>query len=225
MGDLLRKRRRSCLGGLALLLLAGRLGAHTLPISYLRVVPDADYLHLELALNPFELNFFSELDTNKDGRLDPAELEGRQTLVAARILDCVKLRVGGKPVAAEVSGITPDVDSHHFTLRAQYPVDARSAPLEIESTLGTITSGSHLTQVTYSLAGNRQLAQLDTQSAKVTFEPPAKAPAAAAPASSAGQTGLAFPVYLLLVIPCVALLVIMGWRHRKQSRQVHPALR
>jgi hypothetical protein len=225
MVELLRNRRRSCLGGLALLLVAGRVGAHTLPVSYLHVVPDADYLHLEFTVNPFELNSFSELDTNKDGRLEPMELADRQDAVTRRILDCLKLRVGGKLVAAEVSGITPDVDSHHITLRAQYPVDARSAPLEIESTLGTITSGSHLTQVTYLLAGRRQLAQLDMQSAKVTFEPLGKAPAAVEPASSTGRTGAAFAVYLFLVIPCVALLLVMGWRHRRQSRQVHPALR
>jgi hypothetical protein len=224
MGDLLRDRCRFCLGGLALLFLAGWVGAHTLPISFLQVVPDADYLHLELSLNPFELSFFSELDANKDGRLDPSELAGQQALVARRILDCLKVRVGGKPAEAEVSGITPDVDSHHFTLRAQYPVDARSVSLEIESSLGTITSGSHLTQVTYLLAGRRQLAQLDMQSAKVTFEPPEKVQGTVAPASSPGRAPPSFAVYVLLAIPCVTVLAFVGWRYRRQSQQAHPAL-
>ena len=213
------------MAGLALLLLAGRLGAHTLPISYLQVVPDAGYLHLELMINPFELNFFPELDTNKDGRLDPMELASQEKVVAGRILECIKVRVGGKLVTAEVSGITPDVDSHHFTVRAQYRVDARSAPLEIESGLAAITSGSHLTQVTYLLAGRRQLAQLDRPSAKVTFEPSGNAQAVDAAVPAAGKVGPSLPVYLLLVLPCVAMLVAMGWWHRKQSRQAHPAPR
>ena len=54
MANVLRDARRPLRIGLALTALAGRAGAHTLPISYLSVVPDADYLHLELLLNPFE---------------------------------------------------------------------------------------------------------------------------------------------------------------------------
>jgi hypothetical protein len=215
MANLLRDARRSLLIGLALTALAGRAGAHTLPISYLSVVPDADYLHLELLLNPFELNFFAELDTNKDGRLEPAELEGREGIVARRILDCLSLRVGGKPVEAEVAGVRPDVNSHHITLRAQYHVDARNKPLEITSSLVSITSGSHLTQVTYRNAGRRQLAQLDMVSPKVTFEPFPKAERAAAPASSPRPAAQVFAVFLRLAIPGLVLAVV-GWRIRRQ---------
>jgi len=222
---MLSNQRRFCLGCVALLLLlAGRLGAHTLPISFLQVVPGADYLHLELALNPFELSFFSELETHKDGRLDPEELAGQEALVARRILDCLKVRVAGKPVVAEVSGITPDVGSHHFTLRAQYRVDARSKTLELESSLATITSGSHLTQVTFTRAGQRQLAQLDMQSSKVTFDPPDKVQGAAAPGASARGGPAPFAIFLLLAVPCLTVLAVGWWRFRKHSRQAQPAL-
>lgn len=217
MANLLRDARRSLLIGLALMALAGPADAHTLPISYLSVVPDADYLHLELLLNPFELNFFSELDTNKDGRLEPAELQGREKLVTRRILDCLNLRVGGKPVAAEVAGITPDVDSHHIALRAQYHVDARNAPLEITSSLVSITSGSHLIQVTYRNAGRQQLAQLDMLSSKVTFEPFETAVMVVAPASPARRALPSFTIFLLLAVPGLTVLAVAARRIRKPS--------
>ena len=35
------------------------------------MVPDADYVHLELTFNPFELTFFSELDRNRAGGSTP----------------------------------------------------------------------------------------------------------------------------------------------------------
>ncbi len=207
---------------MALLLLAARVDAHTLPISFLQIVPGADYLHLELALNPFELSFFSELDTRKDGRLDPGELAGRESLVARRILDCLKVRVGGKPIVPEVSGITPDVDSHHFTVRAQYRVDARSQSLELESNLATITTGSHLTQVTYSRLGQRQLAQLDMQSSKVTFIPPADAQGRIGPNPRARRGPPPFAIILLLAVPCLTIPAVVCWWYRKHCRQPQP---
>ena len=59
----------------AVLLSALAAAAHTLPVSYLRLVPEADYLHLELVFNPFELSFVAEVDDNKDNELDPGELQ------------------------------------------------------------------------------------------------------------------------------------------------------
>lgn len=77
----------------------------------------------------------------------------------------------GQLVAPETSGVTADLDSHHLTLRAHYRVDARRSPLTIECSLVSITSGSHLTQVTYSSSGHRQFANLDQQTTSVTFAP------------------------------------------------------
>ena len=54
--------------------------AHTLPVSCLRLVPEADYLHLELAFNLFELSFVTEVDDNKGNELDPGELEAESDL-------------------------------------------------------------------------------------------------------------------------------------------------
>ncbi|MBU6400558.1 MAG: hypothetical protein KGS61_09585 [Verrucomicrobia bacterium] len=145
--------------------------AHTLPISYLTVVPDKDYLHLELVLNPFELNFFSEIDTNHNHRLDPPELAGPGKDLTRRLVNCLVVRVDGKVVRAETAGVVPDLDSHHITLRAHYRVDARRARVAIESRLNAVTSGSHITQVRFGKPGHIQSAQLDLQSAAVTFKP------------------------------------------------------
>ena len=175
LGTWLPGRARAVLSGMLLVWGATSVCAHTLPISYLRLVADTNYLHLELTLNPFELNFFPELDTNHNGRLEAAELEGKLELVASRILECLKLSVDGSSIHAEVAGLMPDVDSHHVTLRAHYAVAAANRAVTLVSTLPSITSGSHLTQVTFTCAGRRQLAQLDIQSPKVTFLPPAQA--------------------------------------------------
>src|SRR6516162_1953817 len=103
---------RTVLSGMLLAVAVTPLCAHTLPISYLYLVVGTNYLHLELTFNPFELNFFSELDTNKNGRLEPAELEGKQERVTTRILECLQVYVDGKLVKAEVAGLMPDIDSH-----------------------------------------------------------------------------------------------------------------
>ena len=146
--------------------------AHTLPISYLILAPDSDYLHLELMLNPFELNFFSEIDRNHNHRLDPAELEASRTLVAGKLVECLRLQVGNRVVSPEVFGLIADFDTHHIRLRAHYRVDARTHALTVESTLATLTSGSHVTEVTFRRPGGTQSARLDMQSPRVTFVPP-----------------------------------------------------
>ena len=158
----------------AVLLSALGAAAHTLPVSYLRLVPDADYLHLELVFNPFELSFIAGVDDNKDGELDPGELQAHGQVVAERVVGALKIRVGGQEVRAETAGMDPDLSGHHVRLRAHYRVDARRQPLTLESELNSLMSASHLTQVTY-VDGERtqpQLAQLDSQSRKVTFQPP-----------------------------------------------------
>jgi hypothetical protein len=145
--------------------------AHTLPISFLTVVPDTEYLHLELTFNPFELSFARELDTNHNGRIDPQEWEAQQAVVTARLLGCLKVSAGGQMLSPEIAGVTPDLDSHHATLRAHYRGDVRHLPLHIESSLAAITSGSHLTQVTVSGPEGQQRAQLDMQSTSASFTP------------------------------------------------------
>ena len=158
-----------------------RAPAHTLPISYLFVVTDQDYVHLELSFNPFELASFSGLDTNRNGRLDPEELAAAQEKLSRQILDHLVLSADGKPVTAETAGIAPDADSHHATLRAHYQVDARGAELTLESRLQEITSSSHLSQVNFLRGGKPHLAQLDSQSRKVTFSAPTPVVAGSAP--------------------------------------------
>jgi hypothetical protein len=154
-----------------------RATAHTLPISYVFLVTDKDYVHLELSFNPFELAGFTEFDADQNSRLDPEELTGSQDKLTHQILDHLLLSADGKSVAAETAGIAPDADSHHATLRAHYRVDASRARLTLESSLQDITSRSHLSQVNFLRDGKPQLAQLDSQSRTVTFTVPAQATA------------------------------------------------
>ena len=158
---------------LALGLSLARVSGHTLPISYLFVVTDVDYVHVELSFNPFELASFSDFDTNKNGRLDPAEVESQGEKIGRLVLENLTLLVDGKKVAAENAGILADADTHHVTLRAHYHAKARGAAIAIESNLQKVTSSSHLTQVNFLSGGERQLAQLDAQSHKATFKPAA----------------------------------------------------
>lgn len=146
-------------------------GAHTLPISYLRLQSDADYLHLELIFNPFELTFISEVDDNHDSELNSPELTAHGDVVAKRVVAALKVSVAGKAVTAETAGMDPEMSGHHVRLRAHYKVDARSLPLTIESELNSITSSSHLIQATYTCGGQQRLAQMDAQSPKATFQP------------------------------------------------------
>lgn len=155
----------------AAMLVVFNAGAHTLPISYLRIQPEADYLHLELTFNAFEMSFISELDDNKDGELDATELKAHGQVLADRVAGALKVSVGGKPMVAETVGMDPDMTGHHVRVRAHYKVDARRLPVTVESGLNAITSSSHLIQVTYSAEGQQRLAQLDMQNTKATFQP------------------------------------------------------
>ena len=145
--------------------------AHTLPISELTLVADEACLHLELTLNPFELSFFSELDVNRNGALELREWQGQGEKIAWRILENLTLRVNGRQVTADIAGLSQTYESHHIFVRAHFPADGRGARVSLESRLAELTSGSHVTQVTYGAGERVQFARLDMQSNKVTFEP------------------------------------------------------
>jgi hypothetical protein len=190
---------------------AARARAHTLPISSLTLMPDEDYLHLELTLNPFELTFFSEVDANGDGRLDPGEWEGQGESIALRILERLTLGVNGRVVNAEIAGLSQNYDSHHIAVRAHYAVDARQARVTVQSQLAALTSGSHVTQVTFGRGEQVQAARLEMQSPQATFEalvPPA------AHGSSKGtdetQSIAAFKVNETAVAVLLGLLLVAG---------------
>ncbi|MEX2091703.1 MAG: hypothetical protein WD971_03450 [Pirellulales bacterium] len=148
---------------------AGRAAAHDLPISGMQVVADEQYLHVELMLNSGELIFVRELDRNKDGRLEVAEVNEQGDEVARRIVDCLTLQTGGRKIEPDVVGVVPDVSTHHLTVRAHYPIDARRIPISVESRLWEITRGAHSTQVTFRALENSQVARLDARSPRVTF--------------------------------------------------------
>jgi hypothetical protein len=177
-------RKNSFLSGwrlwLALCLFAFTAHTHTLPISYLRVSAGAEYVHVELVFNPFELRFIAEVDENRDGELDAKELKKHGPNIARRLADALKFTIDGRALRAESAGMDPDMTGHHVKLRAHYPADARRSPLTLESDLAVLTSASHLVQVTFLCDGQSELAQLDSHSKKVTFRKhlPARPPPA-----------------------------------------------
>lgn len=235
---------RLCLVAFCSMLLATHAArAHTQPVSTLRLVPSATYLHLELMLNPFELTFFSELDANRDGRLDVGEWDGQGEAIALRILENLKLRVNDQPVVAEIAGLVQTYESHHIFVRAHFGVDARNARVSIESQLTTVTSGSHATQVTFGTGERVQTTRLDMQSNKATFEPfqPVDAPSSSRPvaiASDGTRTLSVFKANEAAVVALLGLLLLAGippavfsvlfTRHRARGRELahtthHPA--
>lgn len=169
-----RSRRRW--GLMALLSLAAAATfAHTLPVSYLLLVADADYVHIELTFNPFELPQFSEADTNANRRLDAGELEAHGQRLACTVLEHLTLRVGERPVRAESAGLSAEPDGHHVTFRAHYRVASGAAPISIQSRLPQLLGPAHLTQVRCVRAGREAFAQLDSRAPVAAFssEPPA----------------------------------------------------
>ncbi|MBM3881018.1 MAG: hypothetical protein FJ387_15070 [Verrucomicrobia bacterium] len=206
-------RHGPCLVAALLLAVVPLTRAHTLPISYLTVVPGAEFLHLELTLNPFELSFFSELDKNRNARLDPAELEAHETTLTARLTECLQIATAQGRWSPAVAGLALDPDSHHCTLRAHYPVDVRHQAFSIESKLAALTSGSHVTQVTCRGVDGTEAARLDLLSAKVTFG--ARPAPPTTPAQPEPRTPRRRPIavghYALGLFVSIALLVGGSW--------------
>jgi hypothetical protein len=163
--------------------------AHTLPISYLFIVTGDDYVHLQLTFNPFELANFSEVDTNKNGRLDPPEIAAQGDKITHLLLENLTLSVDGKKVSPETAGLVADPSSHHALLRAHYRVKARRATITVESNLQKVMSSSHVTQVNCLRGGKPMFAQLDSQSHKATFKPVAPEQKGAKQSNFTNSTG------------------------------------
>ena len=147
--------------------------AHTLPISYLTVVPDKNYVHVELVLNPYELSFFPELDANHNRILDRDEMARFRQVGTELLLGAIEIRVEGRPgiALADSAGTELALGSHHVVLRAHYPIDARQLPLKVVCTLTKITSGGHVTVVNYINKGRKQTVLLDRPGAEASFDP------------------------------------------------------
>lgn len=177
--------------------------AHTLPISDLTMVADEEYLHLELSLNPGELNFHSELAPN-----GPQQSARNEDLIARKIIEQIRVKVGNTRASPETVGIANDDGSHHLVLRAHYPLKNSSGHLQVESHLCNVTSASHFTQVIFRKGDAIQLAQLDSQTQTADFGM-LKNHAHPLPATgTAPSTSVsAFFPMLLLLLPMALLLI------------------
>jgi len=192
--------------------------AHTLPISYMTLVPDADYLHLELSINPFELNFLPLMAWEESGRLDAKVSQEQNKQIETKILGALKISVGGKIIVAENAGVTSDPDSHHLTFLAHYKADALHLPLTIESDLAALTGSSHITEVTYQRDGRQQLARFDAQSFRAQFAPFEKQIFVAAPpvAASAHASLWTFQeLFFVIAVPALVILAGFIWKLRE----------
>ena len=198
--------------------------AHTLPISYMTVVPDADYLHLELSINPFELNFLPLLAWEESGRIDTKLSQTQNNQIERKLLSALQIRVGGKIIPAETSGLTTDPGSHHLTFLAHYRADALHLPLKIESDLAALTGSSHVTEVTYQRDGRQQLARFDAQSFSAQFEPFEKQiPVAAASSAASGRvaTWTFQELFFAVAIPVAVVLAGFFWKLREHLQPQH----
>lgn len=145
--------------------------AHDIPISELRMVPDDSQIHMELRLNIFEFRFISEIDNNKNRRIEKEEFEENKELIKKKILGSLKLQTGREIIKEHSSAITLD-ESHHVIFRAHYPVNAYQQSLKLVSELQSVTNQSHVTLVNFGNAeNNKQLAKLDNRLNSVTFSP------------------------------------------------------
>ena len=144
--------------------------AHDLPISNMMIVAAEDMMHVELMLNAAELSFFTEVDRDKNGLLDPAELRAQSDQVSQLIVDCFSFRIDGSLIAAAVHGVVPEIGTHHLTIRAHYAGDAREAPVSVESRLVAITRSSHVIEVVLQRPDERLSARLDARDPDVYFD-------------------------------------------------------
>ena len=181
--------------------------AQTTSLSDLRLVPEADYLRLELAFNPFDFTFVSELDENKDGEVSAAELQTHGQMMADRLAGALTLTAAGTALRPETAGMDPEFSGRQVRLRARYKLDARRLPLTLESDLNSFASTSLVAQVTYAHPGGPQTAQLDAQSRKVTFTPPRDTKLAKA-LPPAQQKKAALSLGLLFLLTVLALLIV-----------------
>jgi hypothetical protein len=148
--------------------------AHMLPISYLTVVPDKTHVHVEFVVNPYELQFFSEVDKNHNNVLDPEELGAFERLAKAYLANLIEIQVGGKLIKADVAGANLAVGTHHVVIRAHYPVDARDVPISIHCNLWGVLRTSDVIIIKYINKGRTQSRLLESGKKVVTFDPAEK---------------------------------------------------
>ncbi len=162
-------RLASMIFAVGLFCVATSTSAHDLPITDMKIVAAKESMHVEIVLNSAELNFFSEIDRDKNGFLDPQELEQESLQISKLVVGCFSFQVDGQPVQAAVHGIVPTIGSHHLTIRAHYPVDARKVPVYMESRLLAITRKSHVIEVTFQRPDRRDSARLNAHDQDVLF--------------------------------------------------------
>jgi hypothetical protein len=145
-----------------------------LPISYLTVVPDTTHVHMEFVVNPYELQFFNEVDKNHNNVLDPEELDAFEHLARACLVNRLELQVDGRTIKADVAGANLAVGTHHVVIRTHYPVDARDVPITIHCYLWGVLRNSDVIIFKYINRGHTQSRLVDSSKKVVTFDPSEK---------------------------------------------------
>lgn len=131
-----------------------------MPLSEVRIVADQQRLHLEIMLNAWELQFFSELDADKNGEISRQELADRAEEIARLIIDHIHVQVDDQLVVADVTGIVPVYNTHHLSFRAHYAVDATSADVKVSTELASITHAGHVVDIVFQRPHTKQQARL-----------------------------------------------------------------
>jgi len=199
------------IGIVSVFFISGNVDAHEIPISELSITSDGSKMHLELLINTHEINFMEEVDENENGTIESEELEKNQEAIKAQLLKVLMVEINGIEVEAESSGVMMDIGSHHMFFRSHYPVEEKKESLKLTSQLHTITNQSHITRVTYTHSGEKELARLDSRSNSVTFEPKTASQTAGLWKTIFGEYGVWVTIFAVLV-----LVSFLFYKYRKQ---------
>ena len=133
----------------------GVVNGHPSVTGDLRVVVAKERMHLELTVHTSDLTFAAELDSNRNGVIDPQEWRQHDQHVSERLLQCLSLRVGEHTVRPSVAGLVPSFNPNHLTLRAHYQTNVRDSALTISTRLSSILRFTHSLAVVCDRSGRR----------------------------------------------------------------------
>ena len=162
---------------------SSKIFAHDLPVCEMSVVAAKESLHMEIVLNSSDLIFYDEIDVNRNGILDTEELDKLGHQISKMVIRSLSFHINGKPVEASTCGIVPSIDTHHLTVRAHYPIDARRKTVKIMSRLASIARNTQAIRVVFRSTASLKMARLDARNPEVQFRYQRETPSSVRPAS------------------------------------------